>query len=485
MWCPADCRNCACCGVVAVAALVALACARSACAIDDRVAADCGTGVGLDDGGADEASRSSREARATSDLRRRDSVTPVLQGEAPAPGRTGWRATAGSQIRLRGDFALNQSLTDLSFNPGRGESQLLERSRVSVTVENATRGFTLLAEGQWYARVGGRQRRSDFDLYRAYVEWRSDWDVEVTLRVGRQEVAYGSMFFLGSNDFYNGLTWDGLRASMAAARNVNVDLVVSRMAKLNPGDPDIYLAGSYVTYDGLAHPSIEGYVFWNRGGFPFFHREFELQDSGQQWFTAGLRAAGSFGGLSYEAEPMFQWGTVKAAMGNGSDAVRAYGGHVDGDYAFDVPGRPRIFAAYAFGSGCDDLVHGTYGEFHGNVFNDSYLTGDIGFVPDLSGLTVDGVHASGMHVGVAGFSVSPCEGVEANVDVHHFVAAHAPRGLGATLGTELDFVMAWNPTPWLSVLLGVARFWAGDFVHGASGSTDNLTYAYLQTGVDF
>jgi len=102
-------------------------------------------------------------------------------------------------------------------------------------------------------------------------------------------------------------------------------------------------------------------------------------------------------------EPQFQWGRVKRAIGDGRDDVRAYGGHLDLGYTFALPSEPRIFAAYAYGSGCNDVEGGHYGEFHGNLFNDNYLAGDMSVFADLSGVMVGAAHASGMHVGLLVF----------------------------------------------------------------------------------
>lgn len=406
-------------------------------------------------------------------------------GAPPEAPKDRWMLGVGSQVRLRGDFTRNQSLTDFAFTAGRGEAQFLQRSRLHVSAEDTALGLRAFAQGQWYGRWGGTDQRSDVDFYQGYVEWQKVLGSPLSLKVGRQEFAYGSTFFLGANDFYNGLSWDGLKATLAPRDGVAVDLLGARMAKLNPGDPDLYLSGLHGTVPVYEGGALDGYLFYNRGGFLLMHREVELIDGDQQWFTAGFRLAGKVGGFDYEVEPQFQWGRVKAALGDGKDRVRAYGGHVDLGYTFSLPWQPRVFAAYAFGSGHNDITKGKYGEFHGNIFNDNYLVGDMSVVTDLSGVNADGTHASGMQVWVAGISVNPVASVNLNLDVHRFRAREVPANFSKDLGWEVNLVGTYKPTKWLSFVVGLNRFFTGRFFEQAGGSKRNIDYLYLQAQVEF
>ncbi len=410
------------------------------------------------------------------------------RGEAGAPPearKDRWTLGVGSQIRLRGDFVRNQSLTDFAFASGQREAQFLQRSRLNVSAEDTVLGVKAFAQGQWYGRWGGTDHRSDVDLYQGYVEWEKVLGSPLSLRAGRQEFAYGSTFFLGANDFYNGLSWDGLKVTVAPRDGVAVDLLGARMAKLNRGDPDLYLSGLHATVPVYEGGALDGYLFYNRGGFPLMHREVELIDGDQWWLTAGVRFAGKVGGFDYEVEPQVQWGRVKAALGDGKDRVRAYGGHVDLGYTFSLPWRPRLFAAYAFGSGHNDITKGKYGEFHGNIFNDNYLVGDMSVVTDLSGVTVDGTHASGMQVWVAGISVNPLTTLNLNLDVHRFRARAVPDNFSKDVGWEANLVGTYKPTKWLSFLVGLNRFFTGRLFEQATGSRRNIDYLYLQGQVEF
>jgi|SRR6266508_377511 len=80
-------------------------------------------------------------------------------------------ADAGGQIRLRGDFARNQNLTDFTFTPGQKDS-------VSP-----------------YGRWGGTDSRSEIDLYQGYIEWEKI--------LGRIEPCDPDIYLTGSYSTYS------------------------------------------------------------------------------------------------------------------------------------------------------------------------------------------------------------------------------------------------------------------------------------------
>jgi hypothetical protein len=396
-----------------------------------------------------------------------------------------WEFDLGGQVRLRGDFAKNQNFTDFAFTPGHGEAQFLERTRLQASVENHSINLEAFVQVQWYGRWGGMNRRSVFDLYQGYIEWGKILGSPVSLKGGRQEFSYGSAFFMSTNDFYNGLSWDGFKMSISPFEKLAVDIIGTKMAKLNQGDPDIYLAGLYATYRIRKGGLLEGYLFYNKGGFPISHREFTLMDSGQKWFTLGVRFAGKMGRFDYELEPQFQWGKVKKAVESGKDLVRAYGGHIDLGYTFKLPWEPRLFGAYAYGSGDNKPFDGRYREFHGTIFNDSYLYGEMNVIADQSGVTVNDVHASGLQIWVAGISANPLPRLNVTLRAHRFLANKVLSRFSKDVGTELDLPITYNLTKAISFTVGLCKFYTGRFFEQASGSKRDTDYAYVQGQLEF
>jgi hypothetical protein len=396
-----------------------------------------------------------------------------------------WEFGAGGQVRLRGDFALNQNFTNFAFTPDHNEAQFLERTRLQASIENRSLNLGVFVQGQWFGRWGGTDNRSDFDLYQGYIEWGKVLGLPVSLKAGRQEFLYGSAFLIGTNNFYNGMSWDGFKTSIRPLNELVVDILGAKMAKLNPEDPGIYLTGLYTTYKICKEGSLEGYLFYNKGGFPVSQRGFVLTDTGQKWYTLGARLAGKIGGFNYELEPQFQWGNVENAIGDEKDLVRAYGGHVDLGYTFKLPWEPRIFGAYGYGSGNNNPSNGWYREFHGSLFNDSYIFGDTNVIADMSGVTVNNVRASGLQVWVGGVEVKPLAKLGVTVRVHRFLANSVPSGFSKDIGTEVDWEISYKLTKRISFLVGLDAFLTGRFFKQASGSGKNIDYAYIQGQVEF
>jgi hypothetical protein len=210
-----------------------------------------------------------------------------------------------------------------------------------------------------------------------------------------------------------------------------------------------------------------------------------LIDYNQKWFTVGGRFAGKVGGFDFELEPQFQWGKVRKAIGDVKDLVRAYGGHIDLGYTFELPWEPRLFGAYAYGSGDNNPFDGRYREFHGSLFNDSYLYGDMNVIPDQSGVTVNDIHASGVQIWIAGISVTPFSKLNVTLRVHRFLAGKVPSDFSKDVGTEVDLGISYKLIKGISFIVGLNRFYTGRFFDQASGSKKNIDYAYIQAEAEF
>jgi hypothetical protein len=389
----------------------------------------------------------------------------------------------GGQLRLRGDFAGNQNLSDFSFDPGIHDEQLLARTRLDVSLRPYA-WLKTFVQGQYYARRGN----SDFskaDLYQAYVELSDIASKPFDLKAGRQEFCYGSAFFLGANDFYDGLVWDGVKAKVTPSDNLWIDLIGARYVKLkeNKSDTEPALYGIYSSYKWLKDSDLDLYFFYHKGGFNFFHAD---QADGAEWFTLGARAAGKIKEkFDYEVEPIYQFGKIDNTARADSDTIAAYGGHIEAGYTFKTRYNLRIFSGYAFGSGDNDASDKKYREFHGNIYNDNYIVGDTGLVPDLSGVDVGGLRASGMHIGLIGISADVLPKLNLNFDYHYFVADKMPVGISRRLGSEVNFITTYKLLENLNVIFSANRFFTADFFRDATGSGKDINYFFVQTQFEF
>ena len=148
----------------------------------------------------------------------------------------------GGQVRLRYDATQNQSLDDFSYDPGRSETQLLNRTRVHIE-SNPADWVRLYFEPQFYGRWGGYDNEDRLSVYQGYIEFPKLGQLPINLKIGRQDFVYGSAFFLGNDDFYRGLNWDGARINVKPLCNLSVDLIAARLVNYTSnkaGKPGLY-----------------------------------------------------------------------------------------------------------------------------------------------------------------------------------------------------------------------------------------------------
>jgi len=389
----------------------------------------------------------------------------------------------GGQVRVRFDATNYQYLEDLSYTPSHRETQVLERTRVHVKLE-PYEWIRAYIEPQWYGHQGGFDNKPQLSLYQGYLEFPRFAGIPVDIKVGRQDFCYGSAFFLGNDDFYQGLTWDGVKIHVKPNTVYMLDMIAAQIVSFNDNNSHTFgIYGFYGTYKGIKDTDLDLYFFFNRKGFKHMYGHIH---GSPLWFTLGTRYAGRiFERIYFEVEPMYQFGRVRNDARGGDDQIRAYGGHVDAGYDFNLPGEPNLTLSYAFGTGDSNNKDNTMREFLGNVYNDTLLVGDMSMVPDVSGIEIDNVRASGIKVLTVMTSVKPHPSVCLNLDYHYFVAQHVPKGFTRTIGSEVDFFVSYDISENVNILVSANRFFTNDIFREATGRKKNVDYFYLQTQVEF
>jgi hypothetical protein len=389
----------------------------------------------------------------------------------------------GGQVRFRYDATFNQSLEDFSYTPGTKETQLLNRTRVHVEA-NPKDWVRVYFEPQFYGRWGGYNNEDRLSVYQGYIEFLQPGKLPADVRLGRQDFVYGAAFFLGNDDWYRGLTWDGAKIHIQPTSTWFIDLLAVRLVSFtnNKADePSLY--GFYATYSGIRNTDWDFYFFYNRHGFA--HLNEDIPNS-PLWFTAGTRlAARLWERLHFEVEPIYQFGKVRY-NDRGDDAqIRAYGGHIDLRYDFKLPFEPSLMISYVFGTGDSNNNDNTYREFQGSMYNDSLLFGDMSVIPDASGVTIRDVRASGLKDITVASIIKPCENLTVNLDYHYFQAAKIPKGFTRTLGSEIDLYLQYEVSEKINLCVGANRFFTADIFRQATGSKKDVDYFYLQTQIEF
>lgn len=389
----------------------------------------------------------------------------------------------GYQVRMRLDATTYQNLENFSYNPGHYETQLLNRTRFHTIILPGT-WMKACIEPQYYGRQGGFDNLNQFSLYQAYLELSQFASLPLDIKIGRQDFCYGSAFFLGNDDFYQGLTWDGLKIHLEPNPDWMVDLIAAQLVSFNDNHshtPGLY--GFYGTYKGIKNLEFDGYLFFNRKGFKHMY---EHLPSSPLWFTAGSRITGMiWKGFSIEFEPVYQFGRTRNDLRGGDDQIRAWGGHFNVGYNSKILGDLSVIVSYAFGTGDKNNKDHTMQEFLGNVYNDTLLTGDISLVPDVSGVDIGEIRASGIQVFTIMSNIKPKEKINLNLDYHYFTAQKVPKGFNRIIGSEVDFIITYDLTEKMQVNLSANRFFSADIFRQATKRKKDIDYYYLQTQFEF
>lgn len=218
----------------------------------------------------------------------------------------------------------------------------------------------------------------DVEMYQAYIEANEMWGLPLRLRIGRQELAFGSEWLLGVNDtssFFTGLSFDAVRLTYATDM-FSVDAFAAELAEGGPfeEDEDVWLYGVYGSYLGLEDIVIDAYWLMVRDGR-------RLADTNLGWFgewiedlfnvddydptymhTVGLRGAGTIGAFDFEAEVAYQFGDAHQvgflfrpfAYGDDDAEYDAIGANLEVGYTFDMAWQPRIWLGGAYLDGEDN-----------------------------------------------------------------------------------------------------------------------------------
>ncbi|HOD51386.1 MAG TPA: alginate export family protein [Candidatus Hydrogenedentes bacterium] len=218
----------------------------------------------------------------------------------------------------------------------------------------------------------------DVEVYQSYIEAENMFDLPLRLRVGRQELSFGSEWLVGPKDyvyFFYGRSFDGARLTYKTD-TFSVDAFAAELAEGGPfeEDEDVWFYGLYASCTAIENHTFDLYWLWLRDAR-------RVADTNLAWFgewvedlfniddydptnlhTVGFRASGLIGALDYEVEAAYQFGdagqvgtTFKPFVYGDDDAeFDTWGGHFDVGYTFDVAWKPRPFIGGAYFGGEDN-----------------------------------------------------------------------------------------------------------------------------------
>jgi len=310
-------------------------------------------------------------------------------------------------------------------------------------------------------------------LYQAFVDWEEVGGTPITLRIGRQEHTLGHELHLGDNDFYNGTSFDGIRAMVDFELTdldvfyytvVERDLVGPGGSTAAAGSNDTRLWGAHANFDIVEGQTIEPYLFSFRNGAP----------SGASNFTDDLYTLGALYQKARGDDGGFDW-SAELALQNGDTAI-CPGASVNCDlssfliegsfgYAFGDDGQHRVHIGTLLLGDGDDASDNE--AFH-TLFPDTHpRAGALDLFSEVSSSAIAGAPFSG---GVDTFhNLTVIDvGYEWSAGPHNLYATYldftATEDFGGEdeIGSEIDFIYDLESGEHLAVQLGVATFMPGD-----------------------
>ena len=418
---------------------------------------------------------------------------------ATVEGSSDWREilpglTMGSQLRLRTESRRNARFD--GARPGNDEDYLLSRFRFDLTWRPSDRvsGVVELQD----ARIHGERAISEtrtpnifadqLDVHQAYLDVGSpaSGSLPVTLRIGRQKLAYGSQRMVSPLEWVNtARVFDGARISVGAGPGRKLDAFATRLVPVTPTGLNDHrptgsrmfnsqLHGVYYTDTALvAASTVEGYWLLRRAA----RRDDAVH-------TIGTRVDARHGPWAFNAELAAQTGSY------GGLAQRAALMHVGGSYTTALPGRLKLGAAFNLGSGDDDPsdgVHRTFDQLYplGHAY---YGYMDLFALQNLRNTEVTAEAAlpgrARLRVALHDFAlIAPGADAWYNVGgavVHQSAAA----AISSHVGNELDVTIRLPVGP-AGLEVGYGRFFGGAYLRDADFRLDTADFFYLQTMVGF
>ena len=413
------------------------------------------------------------------ELPREQWARPEKGPEQPEAPPSLVKAGVSGFLRGEGSGSYTYTLREFAYTPGQGVGRAVYRIKPYLEWHPAD-GVEVEVEGQGYGMLLGHPLDSQFSLYQGYLELEPPERHEVSLKLGRQEFVYGSAFILGADAMHGGLTFDAGRLRLQPLTGLTCDLFGGSYAV--QADPRYFrnlLAGAYLTYTPREGTGAEGYYLRDEG--PTFG------EPGEHLDILGLRGTARRGAVTLEIEPVFETGQRVNPATSALETVSAWGGHLDLSAALELGEMRQSFTVgYARGSGSQDAANGgSLRREFSNLLSDTTLKGDLGFIGDLSGVTVadprtgGDVHASGLHIVTAGWGINLRSDLSFTAAARYFQADKSPAGVSPRLGIETDFILTWTFAEDLALVAAYDRFFTGNFFRDATGRCDDLQYGYL------
>ena len=320
--------------------------------------------------------------------------------------------------------------------------------------------------------------RDDLDVHQAFFDAATSWrdSNEVTLRAGRQEMAYGSQRLISVRDSPNNrLAFDAVRV-LTRFGDWRADAWVAQPVDINPGIFDdqrieeTTFWGAYVTGSLEFIPGLNADFYYL--GLSRQNATFARGTADELRHSLGTRLFGKHSAIDWNFEFVGQFGSF------GNDGVLAWTAASDTGWTFaDAPTKPRIFLRADIASGDHGDSHlGTFNPLfpRGAYFNEAALIGPQNLMDLQPGVELALTKSVKL--------IASCDFVwrESLDDGVYGVAVNLQVPPGASgdryVGTFPSASLAWQVDRHLSLVFNYVAYLFGDFVKESEPGQHNGNY---------
>jgi len=398
-----------------------------------------------------------------------------------------WYLSFGGEARLKYEL-----YSEPVFNqkPADDDGFLLQRYLVHADLHATSyfRVFGQLQSSLEDLREGGPRPtdRDNLDLHQAFFDASTSSDGKnVTLRAGRQEMAYGSQRLISVRDSPNNrLAFDAVRL-LTHFGEWKADVWVGQPVEVDPGIFDDQRIGETAFWGGYLNGPLPFVPCLNADfyylGLSRENAKFTRGIADELRHSLGTRLFGKRGSLDWNFEFVGQFGSF------GNDSILAWTAASDTGWTFvNAPAKPRVFLRADIASG--DHGGSNLGTFNplfprGAYFNEAALVGPQNLMDLQPGVeaaltkslklttTCDLVWRESLDDGVYGVSL--------NLQV--------PRGASRSpyVGTFPSASLAWQAGRHLSLVLNYVAYIFGGFVKESLPNQRNGNYVSMVASFRF
>ncbi|MBF0452592.1 MAG: alginate export family protein [Candidatus Magnetomorum sp.] len=260
----------------------------------------------------------------------------------------------GGQVRVRG-YQLN-NMWDFNDDTDYDDWSVFRiKSSLSAKVDlgDGVTGFVQFTNqtyGEGISDAGDNTSNKVF-ADNAYIQVNNFLDLPLTLKVGRQNLMYGSGFVLFDGQSQMASTsvyFDAVKFTYHITDTILLDAIYAKDQENNRADnpkDDITLSGIYLTVQ-------ECPIMKSKNELYVLRRQDDTM--GKDIGMVGFRTSNKLPvGLDYSLEMAYQTGDAWK-MGNDTMDQKAFGGKFEAGLTLDMPVKTRLFAGYVINSGDDD-----------------------------------------------------------------------------------------------------------------------------------